>query len=197
MLRASARRLTVILLILSAAAFTTGVILEGSAPAAANRAAPAAANPQATATPADGGHDSGESGATASPSAPPTEADHSESGTGGETSAERGAAHAETLLGVNPESIPLVVVAVLLSLVLAAAVIGVRSRGLLPGVAVIMVAFVALDIREITHQVSESRPGLAALAATVALLHLLAAASALQAWRAALHPPMRSQPATR
>ncbi len=202
MLHASARWLTVILLILSAAAFTTGAIVE-RATTTESRAAPATADRQATATAAaDGGHDSGEPGATAPPSAAPPSAaatgDHGESATRGETSGESGGAgHAETLLGVNPEAIPLVAAAVLLSLVLAAAVLGVRSRWLLPGVAVIMVAFAALDIREITHQVNESRPGLAALAAAVALLHLLAAASALLARRAALHPPMRSQAATR
>jgi hypothetical protein len=90
-----------------------------------------------------------------------------------------------------------VVAAVLLSLALAAAVIAVRSRWLLPGVAFIMLAFAALDIREITHQVHESRPGLAALASTVALLHLLAAASALLARRTTPYQRVPSQAATR
>jgi hypothetical protein len=49
--------------------------------------------------------------------------------------------------------------------------------------ALAMLAFTALDIREVTHQLSESRPGLAALAATVALLHLAAGAAALLATR--------------
>jgi hypothetical protein len=44
-----------------------------------------------------------------------------------------------------------------------------------------MLAFTALDICEVTHQLHESRPGLAALAAAVALLHLLAGAAALLA----------------
>ena len=58
----------------------------------------------------------------------------------------------------------------------------------LPAVALIMLAFAALDIRELSHQLHESRPGLAALAATVALLHLAAAATALMAWQAPPRP---------
>ncbi len=90
-------------------------------------------------------------------------------------------------------------IAILLSLVLAAAVIAVRSPLLLPGVALIMLTFAALDIRELTHQIHESRPGLAGLAAAVALLHLLAAATALLAWRTThhRHQPARSQATAR
>ena len=89
-------------------------------------------------------------------------------------------------------------IAILLSLVLAAAVIAVRSPLLLPGVALIMLAFAALDIRELTHQIHESRPGLAGLAAAVALLHLLAAATALLAWRTTRrHQRTRSQATAR
>ena len=81
-------------------------------------------------------------------------------------------------------------VAVVLSLLLAALILTVGSPLLAAGVAVAMLAFTALDIRELTHQLHESRPGLAALAATVALLHLLAAAAALRA--APRHPqPIR------
>jgi hypothetical protein len=42
-------------------------------------------------------------------------------------------------------------------------------------VALAMLAFTAPDIREVAHQMHQARPGLAALAATVAVLHLLAA----------------------
>lgn len=194
----SVRLLTVILLILSAAAFTTGAIVERTT--AEGRSAPAAADRQPSVAPTGTGeHDSG---AEPTPAAPPSAAasagDHGESATAGETSGEAGGkAQAETLLGVNPEAIPLVVAADLLSLVLAAAVISMRSRWLLPGVAVIMLPFAALDIREVTHQIHESRPGLAALASTVALLHLLAAASALLARRTTPHQRVPSQAATR
>ena len=61
-----------------------------------------------------------------------------------------------------------------------------------------MLTFAALDIRELTHQIHESRPGLAALAAAVALLHLLAAATALLAWRTTRrHQRARSQATAR
>ncbi len=46
-----------------------------------------------------------------------------------------------------------------------------------------MLALTALDIREGAHQMHQARPGLAALAATVAVLHLLAGAAALIAAR--------------
>jgi hypothetical protein len=51
-------------------------------------------------------------------------------------------------------------------------------------VAVAMVAFGALDVREVIHQANESRTGLAVLAGLVAALHL---AAALLAARAALN----------
>jgi uncharacterized membrane protein YidH (DUF202 family) len=70
-----------------------------------------------------------------------------------------------------------------LSLLLAALILAAGSPLLAAGVALAMLAFTALDIRELTHQLHESRAGLAALAATVALLHLLAAAAALRAAR--------------
>jgi len=52
-----------------------------------------------------------------------------------------------------------------------------------------MLAFTALDIREVTHQLHESHSGLAALAAAIALRHLLAGAAALLTTR-----DTRSQP---
>ncbi|HEX9354795.1 MAG TPA: hypothetical protein VF933_13395 [Streptosporangiaceae bacterium] len=55
----------------------------------------------------------------------------------------------------------------------------------------------ALDIREVTHQLHESRPGLAALAPTVALLHLLAGAAALLATRGTRSQSGRHQHARR
>jgi hypothetical protein len=44
-----------------------------------------------------------------------------------------------------------------------------------------MLAFALLDIREVAHQMRESRPGLAALAAAVALGHLGAGALSVRA----------------
>ena len=59
---------------------------------------------------------------------PSEPAEHSEPAAHGENTGRAShEAHAETLLGINPEATPLVVIAILLSLVLAAAVIAVRS----------------------------------------------------------------------
>ena len=119
---------------------------------------------------------------------------HAEADTPGEASAsgESAATHAagqnsEKLLGINPEATALVVAAVAGSLLLGALILTVGSPLLAAGVVVTMLAFTALDIREVTHQLGESRPGLAALAATVALLHLLAGAAALLTTRGTRH----------
>lgn len=103
---------------------------------------------------------------------------------------ETGAAHAaesqsENLFGINPEATGLVVIAVALSLLLVALILTVGSPLAPAGIAAAMLAFTVLDVPEVTHQLTESRSGLAALAATVALLHLLTAVSALLVARAA------------
>ena len=91
-------------------------------------------------------------------------------------------AHAESseeLLGIDPESSGLLGVAVVVSLLSAAAVVGWAGRPIVLGiVALAMAGFCALDIREVAHQLTESRTALAILAAVVAALHLAAAALA-------------------
>jgi len=110
----------------------------------------------------------------------------SEPAAGGEpTAAHAAESQSENLLGINPEATGLVVIAVALSLLLAALILAAQSPMVAAGIAVTMLAFTVLDIREVTHQLNESRSGLAALAAVVALLHLLAAVSALLTARAA------------
>ena len=84
----------------------------------------------------------------------------------------------EEILGVDPESAALVAIAAGVSLLLAAAVWRWPDRGaLLLLVAAAMLAFAALDVREVVHQIDENRSGLAVLAAFVALLHLGSAAA--------------------
>ena len=82
------------------------------------------------------------------------------------------------MLGVDLESTPLVVLAVLAGLGLAFLATGRigRLRWFLLAVAVIALAWVALDIREVVHQIDESRTGIALVAIAVAVLHLAAAA---------------------
>jgi hypothetical protein len=114
------------------------------------------------------------------------EAGHAE---GGAESAEHRAAegageprrnetHSEELkpLGIDIESAPFVALAALASLALAlAAWLRPRATGLLALVAVAMVVFAALDVREVFHQADEDRAGLAVLAAFIAVLHFGAA----------------------
>jgi hypothetical protein len=84
----------------------------------------------------------------------------------------------EALLGVDLESTPLVVLAVVVGLGLAA-LAGTRL-GQLPGflglVALVALVWAALDVREFLHQLDESRTGIAVVAIAVAFLHLAAAA---------------------
>jgi hypothetical protein len=89
------------------------------------------------------------------------------------------AAHREYQpFGVNIEAVPFIVLAALVSLGLAAAVWTRPGSLLVLGVvAAAMVLFAALDVREVFHQVDESRTGLAVLAGVVAALHLAAAAA--------------------
>jgi hypothetical protein len=119
---------------------------------------------------------------------------HSESGeahveaseSDGETSEEATPpAETDTLFGIDAESTPLVVLAVVVSLVLAA-VAWVRPdvELALAVIAAAMLAFAALDVREVFHQADESNGGLALLAGAVAALHLGAAALAVSLSRA-------------
>jgi hypothetical protein len=88
-----------------------------------------------------------------------------------------------------------VVIAVVISLLLAALILTMRSPLVAAGVALAMFAFTALDIREVTHQLNESHVGLAALAATIAALHLAAGAAALLAALATHRQPGATSPA--
>ena len=79
----------------------------------------------------------------------------------------------ETVLGVNAESTPLIVLAVAAGLGLAA--LAALLPAALPAIALIALAWAALDIREAAHQ---SHTGIAVIAIGVATLHLAAAATA-------------------
>jgi hypothetical protein len=82
-------------------------------------------------------------------------------------------------LGVDVEAWPFVALAAVASLALAAAAFArPRAVALLALVAAAMLVFAAVDVREVVHQVDEDAGGLALLAATVAALHLAAAAVA-------------------
>lgn len=103
----------------------------------------------------------------------------------GEVSSEAGHSDSsEDLLGIDPESVGLVILAVIVSLALATAVWLLPDlRGLLWLVVLAMLVFAALDVREFIHQLDESRTGLALLVALVTLFHAGAALIALQLLR--------------
>jgi Flp pilus assembly protein TadB len=86
----------------------------------------------------------------------------------------------EAVLGIDVESTPLIVVAVIVGValaVLAATRFG-ELAGVLAAIALIAVAWAVLDLREVFHQADESRTGVAFVAAAVAILHLVTAAIA-------------------
>jgi hypothetical protein len=150
----SLRVLVIGLVVASTAAFVVGVAIERSQGEGGGeqQSKPAAEG--------ESGHVEGQGAEGESHAA--TESGHSESG--------------ETLLGINPESTGLLVVAVLTSLALAAAVALVQGSPLVPlVVGLAMLAFAALDVREVVHQINVSDTGLAILAGFVAALHLAAA----------------------
>lgn len=86
----------------------------------------------------------------------------------------------ETLLGVNIESWGVVAAVVALSLALAALVVTTRSVPLLGIVVVFALGATVLDVREVLHQIDESRTGVALLAGLATVLHGLLALASLE-----------------
>jgi hypothetical protein len=170
------RTILIVLLVASTALFAVGAIAERSQAdehAEATSAQPQESN-QPTAEP-EGEHAAGDE-------APGADQE------GGGDEGKAGEAHAEkseTLLGINLESTPLIVLAVAVGLGLAA--VAASQLGRLPAVllaiALIALAWAALDVREVVHQLDESRAGVAILAIAVAVLHVSAAA--LAGWSSA------------
>jgi asparagine N-glycosylation enzyme membrane subunit Stt3 len=108
-----------------------------------------------------------------------SEAGHTEGGgaeapSGGETHNES----SEDIFGINPEAKGLVAVAVAAGVILAAAVWFWSATVVLFAAIAFGLVFAAFDIREVTHQVNESRGGLVVIAAVLALMHLSVAALA-------------------
>ena len=84
----------------------------------------------------------------------------------------------ETLVGFNAESNIAVGAALLTAIALTLLVLLVDQWAVLIAALIFGLATTALDIREISHQLAESRSTLVALASLVAALHLAAAACA-------------------
>ncbi len=86
----------------------------------------------------------------------------------------------ETIVGINLESTPLVVLAVIVSVALAAANWRADRRLILLVTALFAVAFAVLDVAELSHQIQKSAATVAAIAAIIAVLHAAAALLAEQ-----------------
>ena len=84
----------------------------------------------------------------------------------------------ETVLGINVESTPLVVLAVLASVVLAVATWRTDYKVVLLVTALFAAAFAVFDVAEVTHQIRESATTIAVIAAIIAVLHGAAALTA-------------------
>jgi hypothetical protein len=165
------RVVLIALLIVATAAFVLGVSIERSQGEA--HAEPATTVEGETGEPGEVGHEEGaENGrAVRAEESPSAHADEE---------------NAEKFLGIDYEAIPFIVLAAVFSLALAAAVwLRPASVPLLAFVVVAMVAFAALDVREVVHQFDEDNGGLALLAGVVAALHLGVAAAALALARGA------------
>lgn len=149
---------------------------------------------QAAETPAEQGaespaHQAAESGGSAkleSPADQPKES--APASEGGETPAEHaaelgGASHNESdekVLGINLESTPFVLLAVIGSLLLVGMVWTGQAPWIFLVVSAAMIAFAVFDIAEVFHQVDRDEGGIAALAGLVAVLHLAAALGSAQ-----------------
>ncbi|MEY2523848.1 MAG: hypothetical protein QOJ66_2413 [Ilumatobacteraceae bacterium] len=93
---------------------------------------------------------------------------------------ETGESADEKVLGINLESTPLVVLAVIASLALAVATWRSNNKLLLLITAAFAAVFAILDIAELVHQINRSKAGLAVLAAIIAIVHAGAALLAAQ-----------------
>ena len=110
-----------------------------------------------------------------------TPATHQESPGTAESGTENAPANSEMVLGVNPESIPLIAAALIGSAALAGAVwIYWRRRAVVWVAGVAMAAFAILDVVEVLHRFSEQHPTLVAVAGIVTLLHAAAAVVAIR-----------------
>jgi hypothetical protein len=99
----------------------------------------------------------------------------------GETPAAAGSStesSSEKLLGIDPEAPWVVVTGVALSIALAIGVWVLRRRLVLVLTIAFGLVLATLDVRELVHQVHQSRTSLIAVASILAALHLLVAATA-------------------
>ena len=149
------RAALVLLLLVSAALFAVGATVERSQHTAVTPSMSETSVP-GEATPSEAG---GEGQSTETHPAP------------GETTA----TSSEDLFGINPEAPWVIVLGVATSVLLALALWLDDRRSILFIVVVFGLLLAALDLREMVHQVNESRASLIAVSAVLAMLHLAVA----------------------
>lgn len=179
------RLLVSALLIVSAVLFAIGGMVERSQRQQETGGALAIAKTQERASPAPATAATGESGGEASPHTS-GEAGRESSAVGSETLHRDSS---EQLLGVNPESTGLTVAGIVAAIALALGCWLVRRRAVWLAVAAFGLVFAAADGRELAHQIAESRPSVAAVAAVLIVLHLAVAAGAVALIRGWSRPP--------
>ena len=160
------RGILALLLVTSAVLFAIGTTIERSQRHTHVEAAPV----EETAGSSEGSTSKTEAGA---------ETNGETQGTTAETAgtAETPAESTEKLFGIDTESVAAMVAAVALSLLLAAAVWWRRERWWLWITLAFGTVFALGDVREVIHQLNESRTGVATIAATLIASHLLIAAT--------------------
>jgi hypothetical protein len=179
------RRLTLlvaVLLVVSATLFAVGTAIERSQ--RAHHDQHAVASPATKAGETSGERTSnGETSGSAESTTKAGETQPAESASPTVASSESGGeTHSEKIAGVDPESWPLVGLAIAVSLLIAAGVYWRRGRWLAAAIA-FAILFAAGDIRELIHQIHESRTAVATIAGVLIALHLLIAAAAAVAVR--------------
>jgi hypothetical protein len=161
----SLRGLLVALVVAATAAFVVGVAIERGSKSDHHETA---------ATSAPAGEATGEGGEAGGAG----EGAHNQAEAGASKTAETSAEELRPL-GIDVEAWPFVALAAVASLAFAAAAaLRPQSVPLLTLLAVALLAFAVLDVREVAHQLDENKTDLAVLAGAAALLHLAAAAVA-------------------
>ena len=153
------------LLVISAALFFVGIYLERGV---TSEAPPVAVQPSPSVHVDGEGGEAGEAGRS--------EAPVGSGGGAGETPAEHAAE--SWPFGIDLEAPLLVGGAIIVSLLLAVAVLRTTAPIVLVAVVGFALLFAVLDLVEMSHQLGASRTGLAAIAITLLALHALAAAIA-------------------
>jgi hypothetical protein len=183
----SLNRWLAVLIVVSAGLFAAGAAIERNKSGESGHKEAQTAQPAAS---EGGGGTHSESGGESSSEGGRGEA-HPESGeTSSEASGETRSESSEKIFGINPESMGLVIAAIGAAVLLAVAVWLSPIPLVLLAVIAFGVVFAVFDVREVVHQVNESRVGLVVIASLLALIHLAVAATAAVIWRS---PTARSR----